>query len=263
MADRCLLYYVTDRSQSQGDEHARRSALLAKVAEAARAGVDYIQLREKDLSARELETLAREAVAVVRENSSSTRLLINSRTDVALAAGADGVHLRADDVAPHDVRQILPGPQGLKPALLFVASGTTEVVPFPKSARVESRPATCESRALREALEDSAHRPLTSDHFLVAASCHSNEEVIRAEREAVDFVVFAPVFGKRNAPGAQPTGLAALREACLAKIRVLALGGITVENAASCRDAGAAGIAAIRLFQENRIEDVVRALRAL
>jgi thiamine-phosphate pyrophosphorylase len=218
MADRCLLYYITDRSQFRGDESARRRALLAKVAEAARARVDYIQFRERDLSARELETLAREVVAAVRENSPSTRLLINSRTDVALAAGADGVHLRADDVAPHEVRGLL---------------------------------------------EVSGHRPLTTDHFLVAASCHSNEDVIRAEREAVDFAVFAPVFGKRNAPGTQPAGLAALREACRAKIPVLALGGINVENAASCLNAGAAGIAAIRLFQENKIEDVVRALRAL
>jgi len=101
MTHRCLLYYITDRSQFRGDESFRRRALLAKVAEAARADVDYIQLREKNLSARELETVARQVVAVVRENSSSTRLLINSRTDVALAAGADGVHLRADDVAPH------------------------------------------------------------------------------------------------------------------------------------------------------------------
>src|SRR5260370_38623815 len=107
MADHCLLYYITDRSQFPGDEGARRHALLAKVGETARAGVDYIQLREKDLSARELETLAREVAAAVRENSPSTRLLINSRTDVALAAGADGVHLRADDVAPHEVRQVL------------------------------------------------------------------------------------------------------------------------------------------------------------
>src|SRR3981081_4622291 len=128
MPDRCLLYYITDRSQFRGDEKARRHALLAKVAEAARAGVDYIQLREKDLSTRELETLAREVVELVGENSPSTRLLINSRTDVARAAGADGVHLRADDVAPHEVRRVL---------------------------------------------EVSAHRPLTTDRFLVAASCHS------------------------------------------------------------------------------------------
>ena len=104
MADRCLLYYITDRSQFRGDERARRRDLLAKVAEGARAGVDYIQLREKDLSTRELEMLAREVVAIVRENSSLTRLLINSRTDVALAAGADGVHLRADDVGPREAR---------------------------------------------------------------------------------------------------------------------------------------------------------------
>jgi len=218
MADRCLLYYITDRSQFPGCESARRRALLAKVAEAARAGVDYIQLREKDLSARELETLARQVVAAVRENSPSTRLLINSRTDVALAAGADGVHLRADDVAPHEVRQVL---------------------------------------------EVSAHPPLTTDHFLVAASCHNTTDVFRAESEAADFAVFAPVFGKRGTAGIPPTGLAALREACRAKVPVLALGGVNLDNAASCLNAGAAGIAAIRLFQENKIEDVVRALWAL
>src|SRR6266849_4615638 len=197
MADRCLLYYITDRSQFPGDESARRHALLAKVAEAARADVDYIQLREK---------------------TSSTRLLINSRTDVALAAGADGVHLRADDVAPHEVRQVL---------------------------------------------EVSAHRPLATDHFLVAASCHTAADVFLAESEAADFAVFAPVFGKIGAAGTSSAGLAALREACRAKIPVLALGGVTIENVASCLDAGAAGVAGIRLFQENKIEDVVRTLRAL
>jgi thiamine-phosphate pyrophosphorylase len=54
-----------------------------------------------------------------------------------------------------------------------------------------------------------------------------------------------------------------LQEACQAHIPVLALGGVTIENASSCLNAGAAGVAGIRLFQENRIEDVVRALRAL
>ena len=215
MPDRCLLYYITDRSQFRGDERARRHALLAKIGEAARAGVDYIQLREKDLSTRELETLAREVVELVRENSPSTRLLINSRTDVALSLGADGVHLRADDVSPREVRRVL---------------------------------------------EVSAHRPLTTDHFLVASSCHSAADVFHAESEAADFAVFAPVFEKKDT---QPTGLAALREVCRAKVPVLALGGVNMENAASCLNAGAAGIAAIRLFQENKIEDVVRTLRAL
>ena len=125
MADRCLLYYITDRSQFPGDESARRRALLAKIAEAARARVDYIQLRERDLSARELEMLARDALSAVRNSTPlgtenrelRTRLLINSRTDVALAVGADGVHLRADDVAPHEVRRVLEGvgPQGQTP----------------------------------------------------------------------------------------------------------------------------------------------------
>src|SRR6202521_3931490 len=215
MADRCLLYYITDRFQFRGDEKARRDALLAKVAEAALAGVDYIQLREKDLSARELETVAREVVAAVRENSPSTRLLINSRTDVALAAGADGVHLRADDVKPHEVRQVL---------------------------------------------DVSAYRPPATDHFLVAASCHTASDVFRAESEAADFAVFAPVFEKKDT---QATGIAALREACRAKIPVLALGGVNLDNAASCLSAGAAGIAGIRLFQEHKIDDVVHTLRAL
>src|ERR1039457_5951173 len=172
MADRCLLYYITDRSQFRCDECARRRDLLGKIAEAARAGVDYIQLREKDLRTRELEMLAREVVAIVRENSSLTRLLINSRTDVALAAGADGVHLRADDVGPREVRQGLEAgdPQRLKPAFFSAAGGTLrlrsgqafEVVPFPKPARMESVSATCESCALPETMEASAHRPLAT-----------------------------------------------------------------------------------------------------
>jgi len=225
MADGCLLYYITDRAQFRGDESTRCRALLAKIVEAARTGVEYIQLREKDLSARKLEVLARDALAAVRNSASPktvrreprTRLLINSRTDIALAVGADGVHLRAGDVAPPEVRQML---------------------------------------------ELSGHRPLATDHFVVAASCHTAADVLRAESEAADFAVFAPVFGKRGAAGTPPAGLAALQEACRTKIPVFALGGVTIENAASCLDAGAAGVAGIRLFQENKIEDVVRALRA-
>jgi thiamine-phosphate pyrophosphorylase len=223
MAARCLLYYITDRSQFRGDEPARRRALLAKVAEAARAGIDYVQLREKDLSTRELEQLARQAAHVIQElrtgnRELSTRLLINSRSDIAIAVGADGVHLRSDDIAANEARSLW-------------------------------------TQALARSSQPAARRPL------LAASCHTAADVFRAESEAVDFAVFAPVFGKRDVPGAQPAGLAALREACRASIPVLALGGVKLQNAASCLSAGAAGVAGIRLFQENRIEGVVRALR--
>ena len=101
------LCYITDRSQFPGDETSRRRRLLEKIAEADRFGVDYIQLREKDLSAGDLEVLAREILALRTENQKlKTGLLINSRTDVALACGADGVHLRSVDMSPSEVRKL-------------------------------------------------------------------------------------------------------------------------------------------------------------
>src|SRR5271165_6931350 len=105
MVESPVLYYITDRAGFSGDERARRARLLDKIAEATSHGVDYIQLREKDLSTRELESLACEAGRIVSTLTSESRdlravLLINSRTDVALASGAAGVHLRADDVSP-------------------------------------------------------------------------------------------------------------------------------------------------------------------
>ncbi len=105
-----LLYYITDRKQFPGNEVAQRQSLLQKVAEAARAGVDYIQLREKDLPGRQLEQLARDALRAIEKHSApnnrSTRLLINSRTDIAIAAGCDGVHLPANDLSPLEVKNI-------------------------------------------------------------------------------------------------------------------------------------------------------------
>jgi thiamine-phosphate pyrophosphorylase len=95
---------------------------------------------------------------------------------------------------------------------------------------------------------------------MVGVSCHSPAEVGRASDGGADFVVFGPVFGKKDTP-IQPAGLGALKKASEAKIPVLALGGITLENAPSCLAAGASGIAAIRLFQDNDIASVVRALR--
>src|SRR5580704_13099478 len=114
MPPRCLLYYITDRTAFAADEPTRRRRLLEKIHEATRAGVDYIQLREKDLPTADLESLAREAMNAIREARKlatdpwqpATALLINSRTDVALAIQADGVHLRSNDISAQEVKAI-------------------------------------------------------------------------------------------------------------------------------------------------------------
>jgi thiamine-phosphate pyrophosphorylase len=88
-----VLYYITDRKQFPGGPADQRRRLLATIRHCAEAGVDMVQVREKDMFARELETLGREAMAAVA--GSATRLLINGRIDVAIAVGAHGVHLPA------------------------------------------------------------------------------------------------------------------------------------------------------------------------
>jgi thiamine-phosphate pyrophosphorylase len=229
MPPKCLLYYITDRSAFPGDEFSRRRRLLEKIREAAWAGVDYIQLREKDLSTRELESLAREAVSVIRETALEAALLINARTDIALAVEADGVHLRSDDVNAREVRAVW------KVWSDNCGAGT----PFDRLKAGSAR-------------QNSPRDPL------IGVSCHSLEEVIEAANSTATFAVFAPVFEKKDA---EPTGLELLKKACRGSMPVLALGGITLSNAHSCLDAGAAGIAAIRLFQENNIAMVVKKLR--
>ncbi len=75
--------------------------------------------------------------------------------------------------------------------------------------------------------------------------------------------MFAPVFEKQDLPELRPAGLESLRRACQYQIPVFALGGITRENAGKCLEAGATGIAGIRLFQENEIAEVVSSLCSL
>ncbi|MBZ5532101.1 MAG: thiamine phosphate synthase [Acidobacteriia bacterium] len=211
-----LLYYITDRKQFPGDAAEKERRVLAKIAECAAAGVDYIQLREKDLGARELEALATKASRCIPAVS-RTRLLVNSRCDVALACGAHGVHLPAGDLAPGDARGI------------FVRAGAANAV--------------------------------------IGVSTHSLEEVAAADEQGASFIVFGPVFEKSGQ--ANPHGLEQLRQAChrprteASPVPVLALGGITLENARVCLDAGAAGIAAIRLFQENPAAEIASRVQTI
>ena len=82
--------------------------VTAQVAAAARSGVHLVQIRERDLEGRDLLRLVRSCVTTVR--LTSTRVIVNDRLDVAIAAGAHGVHLRGDSMPAARVRTMAPRP---------------------------------------------------------------------------------------------------------------------------------------------------------
>jgi thiamine-phosphate pyrophosphorylase len=91
-----LLYAITSRRLFPGSEPERQAALVTLAHSWARNGVDYVQIREKDLPLPDLLVLAKRIVAAVREAGSKTCVLLNGPAEVALEAGADGVHLSGD-----------------------------------------------------------------------------------------------------------------------------------------------------------------------
>jgi thiamine-phosphate pyrophosphorylase len=184
------VYLVTDPS--------RGSDLPARVASAMRGlppGSVALQVRAPGASGRELLALVRALQGPVRE--CGQLLVVNDRIDVALAAGADGVHLPSAGIPPAEARALL------------------------------------------------------GEERLIGVSCHSSLDVARALEGGADFATFGPIFEtpSKRAYGA-PVGLARLAEAARRGLPLLGLGGVDLSNAASVIDAGAYGLAAIRVWLE-------------
>ncbi|HEV3480694.1 MAG TPA: thiamine phosphate synthase [Candidatus Acidoferrales bacterium] len=204
-----IVCYVTD-SQSLGVTEPC-SDILTKIEAAVKAGVDWVQIREKEMPTRQLLAIARAAVRMTNrkpappagEDRPGSLILVNDRLDVALAGNAAGIHLGRESLAAQDVI-------GLR------------------------------------------RRRKTVTDLMVGLSCHTIDELRQAEDAGVDYAFLGPVF---DTPTKRlfgpPLGIAKLAAACRAtRLNVIAIGGVTLENGAECLHAGAAGIAAIRMFQQ-------------
>jgi thiamine-phosphate pyrophosphorylase len=98
--NRTFFYYITDRRQLEG------ASLDSCIHRALKWGVDFVQIREKDLDDRSLFELTLRVVDLA--HGSKTRILVNGRADIALAAGADGVHLPSNSFRVSEIRPWSP-----------------------------------------------------------------------------------------------------------------------------------------------------------
>ena len=189
---------------------ARPRALSDVVREALAAGAPTIQLRLKSASARELLEAAQTLMPIVR--SAGALFIVNDRLDVALAAGADGVHLGPDDPPVKDVRRV---------ADARAVTGTRAV--------------------------DVDARSGVADTFIVGYSTDTTDEAARAEAEGADYLGVGAVYATANKSDAGDViGLEGLRRVVKAvSIPVVAIGGITLDTAPDVIAAGARCVAVI------------------
>ena len=180
------LYPITDRRLS-GLSHAGQVARLCE------GGARLVQLREKHLPAREFYAEVVEALRVAR--LFGARVVVNDRVDVALAAGADGVHVGQDDMPPE------------------------------------------------------AARALSGEGKIVGFSTHGVGQASEAARLPVDYIAIGPVFDTSSKENPDPVvgleGVRRVRAAVGGSVRLVAIGGVTIENAPAVLEAGADSVAVI------------------
>ncbi len=184
-------YAITDRKQTN------ENLFFTQIEEAIELGVRAIQIREKDLSPRELFDFCLNVQTLI--GTRDVKLLVNDRCDIAAALGLDGVHLTEKSIPIENARKIL-GPDRL-----------------------------------------------------IGVSTHSIETVSLAETGGADFVVLGPIAETQFKPKRELMTMDRFKTICeLTKIPVFALGGITPDNAESCINAGAQGVAGISLWMHAR-----------
>jgi thiamine-phosphate pyrophosphorylase len=177
------------------------------------------------------------------------------------ANGIDLIQLREKDLPvaeivalAQEIRKIITASSGVT-KLLINGRPDIALATGVHGVHLTSTPGELTAAQVRN-LYASANRPGP----IITASCHTLDEVRRAREDHVNAILFGPVFEKRIADGPHMTGqgLEQLREACTsaAPMPVYALGGVTFDNAPSCLEAGAAGIAGIRLFHNP--QDITR-----
>ena len=167
----------------------------------------------------------------------------------AAAAGADWIQIREKDLEARSLAELARlaiAETRASPARVFV-NDRLDIALAAAAAGVHLGE---KSLPLESAIE--WRRCAGRTDFLIGISCHSLESARAAGRGGANYIFFGPVFAtpSKAAFGA-PQGIERLREVCAAvEIPVLAIGGVNLENARACLEAGAAGFAAIRLFQE-------------
>jgi len=179
------IYPITDTALS-GLTHAEQVRRLSA------GGASVVQLRDKLLSGNNFYLEARAALEVARD--SETKLIINDRVDIALAIGADGVHLGQDDLDPHAARKLL-GPNSI-----------------------------------------------------IGLSTHSTAQAVRAAGDPVDYIAIGPIFLTSTKKDSSPVvGLAGIREVrrVIGELPLVAIGGITLENAQDVLNSRADSVALI------------------
>lgn len=175
-------YFITDSSLSQ-------NGVISDVLCAIKAGVSIIQYREKNISTRKMYDEAIELKKIMKD----ALFIINDRVDIALAVGADGVHIGQEDLPVSITRRII------------------------------------------------------GKDRIIGVTVHSVEQAIEAEKDGADYIAVSPIFYTSTKPDAlSPVGINVLKKVkesvC---VPVVAIGGITLENAKDVVKAGADAICAI------------------